>query len=91
MKEVTLNVEAYDLEGNVFNKQIETIIQKNEKAIVQLDFMASYSLSDMVDRVKEQPTADLCIDLGGRNHKNSPVFIRNHDLKNLLIKAESIQ
>ncbi len=72
---------AADGDGNLFEKKVK-IEFNSEKEVIHFGGPISYFVDDLK---KNFPfTKPFCIDVGGRIHKDSSVFILPEDMNNIL-------
>ena len=73
-----MNIIATDEKGNTFIKLLE-IRPEDSGTIVSLGFPCEWYLED----IKTPPIAGadkMWVDIGGRNHKGSPVYVSHREL-----------
>ncbi len=77
---------AYDEKGNQFEKK--GILDEKYNNI-SFGWPVEYNLDDLLKDF--DGTKDMCIDIGGRNHRDSPVCFRAKEFKEFLTKASSLK
>jgi len=76
-------ITARDSAGNEFEK---TAVLSSDCQMLDFGWPIQYNLQTLVNHVTNYGT-DVCIDLGGRNHKGYPVYLPVGELRHLLDKA----
>lgn len=77
---------AQDELGNNFQKEITFIDRENGKKVISFGGFETYYMEDLflkVQGIQNNEDGFLYIDLMGKNHKNSPVYVKNKDILDL--------
>ena len=81
---------ALDEKGREFPKTV-TLIQADGKNLIEFGLWERYNLSSLQGHVeKAESNAKFYLDLMGRNHMGSGVYIKIHELKALLLAANGV-
>jgi len=85
-----IHVEAYDEAGNTFDK-IVTCRHKNDgtaDVILSFGWPCEYSIASLL-KYNYPLKKPLCIDAGGRNHKDHAVYIKAEDVNKYIEMAQN--
>lgn len=73
-------LEAWDVLGPMKPRKAEMYVGYKGQPCIDLGGMCSYIIPDLIENCGDSGEERFCIDLGGRNHRGHPVYVRRDEL-----------